>query len=240
MSNSKIQSEVNADSWVVVGKFGRVHGVQGQITLYSFTEPFDNILTYPALYVSASVLKNSPLVLKNKGEVIEPKFNLEKTSSLALNNENLTLFLEDARPVHGHILVKVRGYETREEVAFLTNVELKVPRKELPILKPGEYYWHDLVGLRVKNTEGKVLGTVSEVFATGSNDVLIIEKDLETNTDAAAAKQELPEQSLVGNKKLSANKKKKQQILIPYLPKDVILSVDLAERLITVNWDEDY
>ncbi|WP_028388584.1 ribosome maturation factor RimM [Legionella fairfieldensis] len=32
--------------WVIVGRFGRVHGVKGFITVHSFTEPRDNILRY--------------------------------------------------------------------------------------------------------------------------------------------------------------------------------------------------
>lgn len=32
--------------WVVVGRFGRPHGIKGFVTVHSFTEPRDNILRY--------------------------------------------------------------------------------------------------------------------------------------------------------------------------------------------------
>lgn len=32
--------------WVVIGRFGRPHGVKGYVTVHSFTEPRDNILEY--------------------------------------------------------------------------------------------------------------------------------------------------------------------------------------------------
>ena len=32
--------------WVVVGRFGKTHGIKGFITIHSFTEPRDNILSY--------------------------------------------------------------------------------------------------------------------------------------------------------------------------------------------------
>ncbi|MDX1838514.1 ribosome maturation factor RimM [Legionella taurinensis] len=32
--------------WVVIGRFGRAHGVKGLITVHSFTEPRDNVLRY--------------------------------------------------------------------------------------------------------------------------------------------------------------------------------------------------
>lgn len=36
----------NQDNWIVIGRFGRPHGVKGFVTVHSFTEPRDNILRY--------------------------------------------------------------------------------------------------------------------------------------------------------------------------------------------------
>lgn len=40
-----LQSEADTD-WVIIGRFGRPHGIKGLISVYSFTEPTDNILAY--------------------------------------------------------------------------------------------------------------------------------------------------------------------------------------------------
>ena len=37
---------VAADDWVVVGRFGRTHGIKGFITVISLTDPRDNLLNY--------------------------------------------------------------------------------------------------------------------------------------------------------------------------------------------------
>ena len=42
------------------------------------------------------------------------------------------------------ILAQIEGYREREQVANLTNVEIAISRTQLPSLKPGEYYWHEL------------------------------------------------------------------------------------------------
>lgn len=42
------------DDWLVVGRFGRVHGIKGYITIISFTEPRDNIFTYKHLHAYIS------------------------------------------------------------------------------------------------------------------------------------------------------------------------------------------
>ncbi|HRQ65984.1 MAG TPA: ribosome maturation factor RimM [Xanthomonadaceae bacterium] len=57
--------------------------------------------------------------------------------------------------------------------------EIEVPRSALPPLAKGEYYWIDLVGLRVINLEGIELGAVARLFATGANDVMVVRGERE-------------------------------------------------------------
>lgn len=72
------------------------------------------------------------------------------------------------------ILAQIEGYDEREQVAQLTNVDIAVERALLPQLKPGEYYWHQLLGMSVVNQQGVVLGAVIEIMPTGANDVLVV------------------------------------------------------------------
>ena len=72
------------------------------------------------------------------------------------------------------ILAQVEGYSQREEVALLTNTDIVIQRTKLPILIPGEYYWHELIGMKVETKEGLLLGDVVEMLSTGSNDVLVV------------------------------------------------------------------
>ncbi|MGO4780617.1 ribosome maturation factor RimM, partial [Lysobacter sp. 2RAB21] len=65
----------------------------------------------------------------------------------------------------------------RDTVEAMRGTEIYVPRAVLPPPKDGEYYWVDLEGLRVATTEGVSLGTVSHLFATGANDVLVARDD---------------------------------------------------------------
>ncbi|MDP3705585.1 MAG: ribosome maturation factor RimM [Legionellaceae bacterium] len=72
------------------------------------------------------------------------------------------------------ILVQVDGYQQREQVSLLTNIDIVVQRAKLPSLPPGDYYWHELTGMKVVNKEGLLLGDVTDIVATGSNDVLVV------------------------------------------------------------------
>ncbi|WP_065958333.1 ribosome maturation factor RimM, partial [Acidithiobacillus thiooxidans] len=47
----------------------------------------------------------------------------------------------------------------------------------LPDLEPGEYYWRDLIGMRVLNQEGLLLGKVTAFLETGANDVMVLDDE---------------------------------------------------------------
>lgn len=48
-------------------------------------------------------------------------------------------------------------------------------REQLAELEPGEYYWHQLIGMTVVNTKGESFGKVVEILPTGANDVLVVQ-----------------------------------------------------------------
>lgn len=129
--------------WVIIGRFGRPHGIKGFITILSFTEPRENLLYYTDWHAN-----------------INKQWQPVKFQHLECNQKL--------------ILAQVVGYQEREQVACLTNVDIAVKRSQLPKLPIGEYYWDQLIGMRVVTQQNEQLGTVTDIMATGSNDVLIV------------------------------------------------------------------
>lgn len=82
--------------------------------------------------------------------------------------------VEEGHPQGKGVVAKLEGYDDRDQAAGLVGLEIAVDRDRLPTAGPGEYYWTDLVGLRVVNREGVDLGVVDSLFETGSNDVLVV------------------------------------------------------------------
>lgn len=60
----------------------------------------------------------------------------------------------------------------RTAAEALEGLYIGAPREALPAPAADEYYWADLVGLRVENRGGEALGTVSGLLTTGVHDVL--------------------------------------------------------------------
>lgn len=74
---------------------------------------------------------------------------------------------------------RFEGVTDRDGAEDLRGLDIAVRRSQLPPVEQGEYYWADLVGLRVENTDGVDFGTVERMLATGANDVLIVRGDRE-------------------------------------------------------------
>lgn len=78
----------------------------------------------------------------------------------------------DAAVHSGQVVALVEGTADRERAAALKGMEVAVPRDALPETNEGEYYWADLIGLKVANLQGDELGEVLEVFSNGAQDIL--------------------------------------------------------------------
>lgn len=71
------------------------------------------------------------------------------------------------------------GVDDRDAAALFRGCEIYTDRTSFPQSRPGEYYWVDLIGLRVRNTQNIPLGTVVSMMATGANDVMVVEGERE-------------------------------------------------------------
>jgi 16S rRNA processing protein RimM len=75
------------------------------------------------------------------------------------------------------LVAKIDGITDRDQAAALTNLRLFVPRARLPAPDDGEFYYSDLIGLRVEDETGAVLGTVRGVENFGAGDLLDIARE---------------------------------------------------------------
>jgi 16S rRNA processing protein RimM len=80
-----------------------------------------------------------------------------------------------SRRVHGQgLLMGLEGYSTPEEAGELRNQLVYVSAHDRPPLPEGEYYHHQLLGLRVITEEGLELGLLHEILSTAANDVYVV------------------------------------------------------------------
>ncbi len=125
--------------------------------------------------------------------------------------------IDEARPHGDAFVAHIVGVDDRDLAAQYTAADIAVERDILPELDEGEYYWSQLEGLVVFTRIGgqrQRLGKVSKLFETGANDVLVVVGD------AASIDQ--------------------RERLIPYVPGQFVLEIDLEAGEILVDWDPDF
>ncbi len=81
---------------------------------------------------------------------------------------------ESYRLVKGGVALKCPEVATREQAEALKSTKLYVPRANFPAPEEDEYYAADLIGLDVKSTEGKRVGTILNVVDFGAGELLEI------------------------------------------------------------------
>jgi 16S rRNA processing protein RimM len=139
-----------------------------------------------------NILRYKPLFLKRQGQWIEIDISGGQLQGKA-------------------VVMSIRNVTDRDQALPLIGGELAIRREQLKATDQDEFYWADLIGLSVINTEDVVLGKVDHLLETGANDVLVV---MQEGTKA--------------------------QHLIPFVMDEVVLNVDLENQQIRVEWQSDY
>ena len=79
------------------------------------------------------------------------------------------------RPAKGVFIARLAGIEDRNAAEALKGRKLKLPRTRLPEPEEDEFYYEDLLGLRVEDEAGQLLGRIKAVQNFGAGDLLEVQ-----------------------------------------------------------------
>jgi len=190
----------SSQHFVALGSVIGVFGVKGWIKVHSDTSPRENIVKFR-------------------------EWHLMPAQATTEANWNKVVVV-DGRTQGKNIIAKLSGIDTPEQAAELRSQVIYVPRQDLPALVEGEFYWTDIIGFDVHDTQGALLGSVARLFETGANDVMVVRPERQDDS------------SDVANDRNQGHSE--TEILIPWVRDSVIVKVDLAAKNIQVDWDPDY
>ena len=69
------------------------------------------------------------------------------------------------------VILHLSGIDSPEEARLYRNLPLMIDRADAMPLPEGRWYIPDLIGMKVLEEDGSVLGTLTDVLQTGANDV---------------------------------------------------------------------
>lgn len=165
---------------VILGRISGLYGIKGWVRVHSYTEPAEALLDYPRWLL------------------------------VAADGGWFDRSVAEGRRQGKALVARLAGTEDRDAAAGLVGADIAVPRSSMPPVGEGQYYWADLEGLEVRHRDGRILGRVERLLATGANDVMVV------RTEGAAA-----------------------EILIPFVPEIYVLRVDVAGGVVDVDWEWD-
>ena len=136
---------------------------------------------------------------------------------------------------HGDSVVAVaQGIESRAHAQALRGARIFVARSSFPTEGSDEFYWVDLIGMRVVNRKGEVLGAVVGLIDTGPHSVLRIAAPADAaHTPAPADAADTPAPTDAADTPAPTER------LIPFVAA-YIDEVSLAHKRIQVDWELDY
>ena len=129
------------------------------------------------------------------------RFDELKTVYVEKNSKQTEYEIEEVKYHKDMVLIKFKGIDKVEQAEMLRNSYLTVSRDSVEKLEEGRYYIVDLLGLEVYTDEQVLLGTLEDIFNTGSNDIYVV-KDKQGKQILLPAIQDVIKQIDIENKKI--------------------------------------
>jgi 16S rRNA processing protein RimM len=128
-----------------IGRVVKPHGIKGKMKVEYFGEDLRRFVSYREIFIEDE---------KGRPESYE---------------------ILEASPHPPRLILRLKGIEKIEQAQPLIGKTILVEKEAFPGLEEGEYYWADLLGIKVETREGKRIGKVREIFSTGAHDVYVVE-----------------------------------------------------------------
>lgn len=226
MGDSDFQTsdiDVKNDEIIILGHVSGVYGVKGWLKIYSYTDPMESIVSYSPWYMRPARYRGSRL------SGWQP------------------MLLQTGKRHAKTVVAQLQGCDDRNAAQLLIGYEIAIRASQLENLEgKNEFYWRELIGLRVVNLQGVTLGKVTGFMETGANDVLVIQAsetqpvDVLAEDDRTHVQDTIPADSDIAGSKQLDKSKKNPEILIPWAFGHTIHAVRLNDALIEVDWQADW
>ena len=140
-------NKVSSKNLLLVGNVIKPHGFKGLIRVWSYSRSINSFL--------------------HSGTVFFKQDNQEPVKFKVL----------DVKPHKNIFLMNVEGIDTFEEADNFRGADIFVEKDHLTKNGDDEYYWFELIDLKVYLDTGKYLGIIKEIIPTGSNDVYVVKQN---------------------------------------------------------------
>lgn len=137
--------EAQNPKYLVIGQITKPHGVRGELRVDVTTDVPERYLQLERVLIAKNERQTPQEV-----EVESVRFHQEK------------------------VLIKFTGYNYRDQIEGFRKWLVLIPTEEAIPLEDGEFFYYQLIGMKVVTDEGDQVGIVKEIIQTGANDVFVL------------------------------------------------------------------
>jgi 16S rRNA processing protein RimM len=137
-------SKVSPENLLLMGKVIRPHGLDGRLRVLSYAQSETSFIHAGKVYLT-----------QESGELHEHK-------------------VISVRPHKNILLLQLENLRSVEDAEKYRGADVSISKEALRHTEDEEYYWYELMGLKVYTDEGTYLGTIRHIFQTKSNDIYVI------------------------------------------------------------------
>jgi 16S rRNA processing protein RimM len=99
---------------------------------------------------------------------------LKKGKKVFIGESKLPVHIQSVKEHSRGLIFQFEEFSTIDEIEGFKTFYVYVDSQELPKLPEGEYYHHQLIGLKVFDPQGNEIGILHNILETGANDVYLI------------------------------------------------------------------
>ena len=134
---------MNPTQFFEIGKIVKSCGLKGRMKAVSYSESNDKLQNLDEVYIDSGNDMKGPFKVKG------------------VRSRGKSFFIE------------LEGVGNLQTANAFVGCRVLIPTDKLEELPEGEYYWRDVIGLRVVTEDGRFLGVIEAILPTGSNDVYV-------------------------------------------------------------------
>ena len=131
---------------VTIGEIGRPHGLAGEVKVKPIVDSSDRFSKLKHVIVEAADGRREQFTIRR------------------------------VRNQKAGYIISFHEITSIDQAASWARAEVKIPQDALESLPDGRYYHFDLMGMEVFTESGACIGTIEDIFATGSNDVFVVKQ----------------------------------------------------------------
>ncbi len=192
------------DDAVELGRFHGPYGVKGWIHVQAYSSDAEVLFKAKEWYLLPAAARSRPAAANGKPMAVPAVMGPTRVRVQGIKSHS------------DGIVAHLQGLDDRTLAESLKGVRIFVSRAAFPPAPDGEFYWVDLIGLKVTNRQGVDLGQVYDLMSTGPHSVLVLRFPLDTVDGQGEGER-----------------------MIPFVDA-YIDEVDVAEGRIVADWQPDY